>query len=109
KELGIKLVVSNDTHYVKKDDAVAHNVLLHISKDASFDRSQFDVKKDLRYRVPEMYMKTQKQMKDLFKAFPEGIENTVEIAEKVNLTIPTELQLPQFPIPPESDATTLED
>jgi DNA polymerase-3 subunit alpha len=109
KELGIKIVVSNDTHYVKKDDAVAHNVLLHIQKDASFDRSQFDVKKDLRYRVPEMYMKTQKQMKDLFKAFPEGIESTVEIAEKVDLKIPTDLQLPQFPIPPESDATTLED
>ena len=38
KELGIKLVVSNDAHYVKKEDAIAHNVLLHINKDASFAR-----------------------------------------------------------------------
>ncbi|MEY3386801.1 MAG: polymerase alpha subunit [Bacteroidota bacterium] len=109
RELGIKLVVSNDTHYVSKDHAAAHNVLLHIQKDASFDRSTFNVKTDLRYRVPEMYLKTQQQMKDLFKDFPEAIESTMEIAEKVDLTIPTSLQMPQFPIPPESDATTLED
>jgi len=110
KELGIKIVVTNDAHYVKKEDAVAHNVLLHINKDASFARDgQFDVKTDLRYRVAEMYLKTQKQMKDLFKDFAEGIETTEEIAEKVDLTIPTELQLPKFPIPPESSANTLED
>ncbi|MBK7032138.1 MAG: DNA polymerase III subunit alpha [Ignavibacteria bacterium] len=110
KELGIRLVVSNDAHYVKKEDAVAHNVLLHINKDASFSRDgSFDVKTDLRYKVPEMYLKTQQQMKDLFKDFAEGIESTHEIADKVDLTIPTELQLPKFPIPEESDATTLED
>jgi DNA polymerase-3 subunit alpha len=109
KELGIRLVVTNDAHYVTKDHAVAHNVLLHISKDASFDRSQFNVKSDLRYRVPEMYLKTQEQMKQLFKDFPEAIDSTVEIAEKIDLRIPTELQMPQFPIPSESDATTLED
>ena len=48
-------------------------------------------------------------MKDLFKDFAEGIESTEEIADKVDLTIPTELQLPKFPIPEDSDATTLED
>ncbi|MBK9183559.1 MAG: hypothetical protein IPM83_10655 [Ignavibacteria bacterium] len=56
-----------------------------------------------------MYLKTQQQMKDLFRDFAEGIESTQEIADKVDLTIPTELQLPKFPIPEESDATTLED
>ncbi|HBB25372.1 MAG TPA: DNA polymerase III subunit alpha, partial [Bacteroidetes bacterium] len=109
RELGIKLVVSNDAHYVSKDHAVAHNVLLHISKDTSFDRSQFDIKTNLRYRVPEMYLKTQQQMKELFKDFPEAIDTTQEIADKVDVTIPTALQMPQFPIPADSDATTLED
>ncbi len=110
RELGIKLVVSNDAHYVKQEDAAAHNVLLHINKDASFAKDgRFDVRRDLRYRVDQMYLKTQKQMKDLFKEFSEGIESTVEIAEKVDLTIPTELQLPKFPIPAESNAATLED
>lgn len=110
KELGIKLVVTNDAHYVKKEDAVAHNVLLHINKDASFARDgQFNVKTDLRYKVPEMYLKTQSEMKKLFKDFAQGIESTEEIADKVDLKIPTDLQLPQFPIPADSDATTLED
>ncbi|MCO6467026.1 MAG: DNA polymerase III subunit alpha [Bradyrhizobiaceae bacterium] len=110
KELGIKLVVTNDTHYVKQEHAVPHNVMLHITKDAAFTRDTgFDVRKDLRYRVPEMYLKTQEQMKELFKAFPEGIESTVEIAEKINLEIPTQLQMPQFPIPADSQAATLED
>ncbi len=110
RELGIKLVVTNDAHYVVKDHAVAHNVLLHITRDASFGKeSGFDVKRDLRYRVPEMYLKTQDEMKSLFKEYPEGIESTVEIAEKIDLDIPTQLQMPQFPIPEDSDATTLED
>lgn len=110
KELGIKIVVSNDAHYIEKEHAYAHNVLLHINKDASFAKeTNFDVRRDLRYRVPEMYLKTQQQMKELFKDFAEGIETTLEIAEKVDLTIPTSLQMPQFPIPNTSDATTLED
>ncbi len=110
RELGIKIVVTNDAHYVSKEHAVAHNVLLHVTRDAQFVKETgFDVKRDLRYRVPEMYLKTQAQMKDLFKSFPDGIENTVEVSEKINLSIPTALQMPQFPIPPESSAQTLED
>lgn len=110
KELGIKVVVSNDSHYIKKENAAAHNVMLHITKDASFAKeTQFDVRRDLRYRVPEMYLKSQEQMVKLFKQFPEGIESTLEIADKIDLTIPTSLQMPQFPIPEDSAAATLED
>lgn len=110
RELGIKIVATNDAHYVTKEHATAHNVLLHITKDASFARDTgFDVRRDLRYRVPEMYLKSQDEMKALFSLYPESIENTVEIAEKIDLEIPTALQMPQFPIPPDSDATTLED
>ncbi|MBI2793517.1 MAG: DNA polymerase III subunit alpha [Ignavibacteria bacterium] len=109
-ELGIKLVVTNDAHYITKENAAAHNVLLHITKDASFAKeTQFDVRRDLRYRVPEMYLKTRKQMKQLFKDFHEAIDNTVEVAEKIDLHITTDLQMPRFPIPEDSDATTLED
>lgn len=109
-ELGIKLVVTNDAHYITKDNAAAHNVLLHITKDASFAKeTQFDVRRDLRYRVPEMYLKTRSQMKKLFKGFHDAIENTVAVSEKIDLNITTDLQMPRFPIPQESDATTLED
>lgn len=110
KEIGVKIVVTNDAHYITKEHAAAHNVMLHINKDAAFAKeTNFDVRRDLRYRVPEMYLKTQQQMKDLFKDFSEGIESTLEIAEKIDLKIPDKLQMPQFPIPEESDATTLDD
>lgn len=110
KELGIKLVVTNDVHYVERQHAVPHNVLLSINKDASSAKNEsFDVTKDLRYGTERYYLKTQQEMIDLFKAYPEGIESTVEIAEKIDLKIPTTLQLPQFPIPPESGAANLDD
>jgi DNA polymerase III subunit alpha len=109
RELGIKMVATNDAHYLTKDHAVAHNVLLNINKDVSSLKSgPIDVF-DLRYRVPEMYLKTQQEMVELFKGHGEAIEHTLEIAEKVDLKIPTDLQLPQFPIPPDSDAATLDD
>jgi DNA polymerase-3 subunit alpha len=110
KELGIKLVVTNDVHYVDPAHAVPHNVLLSINKDTSASRNEsFDVTKDLRYGTERYYLASQAEMKRLFKEFPEGIESTLEIADKVNLKIPTELQLPQFPIPPESGCETLDD
>ncbi len=110
RELGIKLVVTNDAHYIKKEHAVPHNVLLNINKDATLARTgQFDVKRDLRYKVDQMYLKTQADMVELFKDYGEGIESTLEIADKIDLKISTDLQMPLFPIPPESDATTLED
>lgn len=109
RELGIKMVVTNDAHYITKEHAVAHNVLLNINKDVSSLKSgPIDVF-DLRYRVPEMYLKSQQDMVELFKDHPDAIEHTLEIAEKVDLKIPTDLQLPQFPIPPDSDAATLDD
>ena len=109
RELGIKMVVTNDAHYITKDHAVAHNVLLNINKDLSASKSgPIDVQ-DLRYRVPEMYLKTQDQMADLFKHVPDAVERTLEIADKVDLKISTDLQLPQFPIPPDSQAETLDD
>jgi DNA polymerase-3 subunit alpha len=109
RELGVKIVVSNDTHYVRKEHAVAHNVLLHINKDTSSRSGPIDIRNELRYRVPEMYLKSQQEMKRLFKAFPEGIETTLEIAEKVDLKISTDLQMPKFDIPLDSSAETLDD
>ncbi|MBU3741674.1 MAG: DNA polymerase III subunit alpha, partial [Candidatus Kapabacteria bacterium] len=109
RELGIKMVVTNDAHYVSKDHAVAHNVLLNINKDVSSLKAGPINVNELRYRVPEMYLKSQADMVDLFKDFPDAIDHTLEIAEKVDLKIPTDLQLPQFPIPPDSQAATLDD
>lgn len=108
-EIGVRIVVTNDTHYLAKDHAYAHNVLLNINKDLSAQKTGSFDPTNLRYRVPEMYLKTQAEMTKLFKAFPQGIDSTMEIAEKVDLTIPSDLMMPAFVIPPDSQAASLED
>jgi DNA polymerase-3 subunit alpha len=107
RDLGIKLVATNDIHYIKKEQAVAHNILLYI-KDSSQIREGMNIY-ELRYKKPEMYFKTTAQMKDLFKEFPESISNTLEIADKCDFQFKTGLFMPEFPIPKESQAKTLDD
>jgi DNA polymerase-3 subunit alpha len=106
EELGIKLIVSNDCHYIKKEHAVAHNVLLHI-KDAGV-KGTTNIH-ELRYGKPEMYFKSSEEMAKLFKDFPQAFENTLEVAEKCEVDLKSDVKMPSFPIPPESKATTLEE
>ncbi|MCK5742873.1 MAG: DNA polymerase III subunit alpha, partial [Chlorobi bacterium] len=106
QELDIKVVATNDIHYLKKEHAIAHNVHLLIRDSTSANSGTIDIQK-LKYRTPEMYFKTAKQMSELFKDTPEALTNTVEIADKCNMEIDTTLQMPVFPIPPESKSETL--
>jgi DNA polymerase-3 subunit alpha len=106
KELGIKLICTNDIHYLRKEHAYAHNVLLNI-RDAS-GTDKIDILK-LRYGTPEYYYKSTKQMYDLFKDYPDALINTVEIADKCNLSLDTTTIMPDFPIPKESKSETLEE
>ncbi len=107
KELGIKLVATNDIHYLKQEEAIAHNIMLHI-RDTSGNEA-VDYKK-LRYRTPEFYFKTSAQMVDIFKEFPEAIASTLEITEKCNCQIDLKtLYMPEFPIPVNSKSETLDD
>ncbi|MFM8178440.1 MAG: DNA polymerase III subunit alpha, partial [Candidatus Kapaibacterium sp.] len=107
-ECDIKMIVSNDCHYIRKEHAVPHNVHLLIKDVSATTAGAFDVR-DLRYKVPEMYFKTQAEMKELFKKHPSAVENTLEIAEKCDVELKTDLKMPIFPIPPTSSATTLDD
>lgn len=108
KELGIKTVATNDIHYVDKDHATAHNLFLYIRDVTAATAGKADIYK-LRYRTPEMYFKTQREMKELFSDFPDAIKNTVEIADKCNLKFDHKLYMPEFPIPKESKSTNLEE
>lgn len=108
EELGIKMIVSNDCHYIRKEHAIPHNVHLLIKDVSAATAGTFDVSK-LRYKVPEMYFKTQQEMKELFKKFPQAVENTLEVAEKINVDLKTDLKMPIFPIPPESKAQNLDE
>lgn len=107
KELGIKLVATNDIHYMNKEQAIAHNVLLNI-RDAS-GSDEVDYKK-LRYRTPEFYFKTSAEMNEIFKEFPEAISSTLEIAEKCNCKLDLKtLYMPEFPIPKNENVDTLDE
>lgn len=108
KELGIKIICSNDCHYIRKEDAVAHNVLLNIKEVSSANSGQMDIY-NLRYGVPEMYFKTKEDMAKIFADYPEAIENTNEIADKCNVDLKSDIKMPIFPIPPTSKAATLEE
>lgn len=80
RELNIPLVATNDAHYLKKEDAYNHEVLLCIQtgkKMTDEDRMRFD--------TDELYVKSPEEMIEYFKSIPEAIENTVKIAEKCNV------------------------
>lgn len=105
KEVGLKLVATNDCHYIEQKHSIAHNILLHI-KDSG--KEPVDVKK-LRYKTDQVYFRNAKEMHKLFKEWPEAIESTLEIAEKCDLNLSKGFKMPLFPIPSESKAANLED
>jgi len=90
KEMGLKLICTNDVHYVKSEHAAAHDVLLCIQTSA-----QINDPNRMRYPSPEFYFKSAEQMAELFADTPEALANTMEIMEKCNLEI--ELGVNKFP------------
>ncbi len=108
RELGIKLTVSNDVHYLKPEHAVAHNVLLSI-KDANPSNGKFTNILELRYGKPEFYFKTVSQMQELFKDYPDATANTIEIAEKCDVELDKTSVFPDFPLPAGTKAENLDD
>ncbi len=82
RELGIKIIATNDTHYNKQDDANAHEAFMCIAMNKLYDDP-----KRLRHSVHEFYVKSPEQMTALFADIPEAILNTQEIVDKCNLEI----------------------
>ncbi|MCX7834014.1 MAG: DNA polymerase III subunit alpha, partial [Ignavibacteria bacterium] len=108
KRHNIKLVATNDIHYLKKDHAIAHNIYLHISAKQSKNIDYTRITTDLRYGTEEIYFKSAEEMCNLFEDFPEAIKSTLEIAEKCNVNLDTkEYYMPKFPVPPEFSADKL--
>lgn len=82
RELGIPLVATNDCHYIRKEDAPAHDILLSIQTATTIDDPN-----RLRFSTEEFYLKSPQEMGDLFHQTPEALENTVRIAERCNLEL----------------------
>ena len=80
RKLGIKLVATNDAHYMRKEDAYNHEVLLCIQtgkRMSDEDRMKFETN--------DFYIKSPEEMSEYFCNLPEAIENTVEIANNCNV------------------------
>ncbi len=108
KELGLKLIATNDVHYIKYEHHIPHNLYLYINTDLSKDKEGKNLEKDLRYETDQVYFKSADEMCKLFKDFPEAIQSTLEVADKCNLELPKNVyHMPDFPIPPKSGAKDL--
>jgi len=85
RELGIPVVATNDAHYIKKEDAVAQDAAVCIATGKTVDDT-----KRLRYiDLPDYYIKTPLEMSEIFKDYPDALENTLKIADKTDLVIST--------------------
>ncbi|WP_085829570.1 DNA polymerase III subunit alpha [Clostridium massiliodielmoense] len=99
KELDIPLVATNDVHYIKKEDAKSHDVLLCIQTGKTLDDED-----RMRYEPQNFYLKSPEEMNDTFSYVQEALENTVKIAEECNFDyIFHESKLPNFPLPEGKD------
>ena len=93
KEFKIPLVATNDVHYLKKEYAKSHELLLCVQTNATINDA-----KRLKFSSDEFYFKSGDEMLELFKEIPEAIKNTLEVAEKCNLIILVHPdQLVQYP------------
>ena len=80
RKLDIPLVATNDAHYLKREDAYNHEVLLCIQTGKRMSDED-----RMRFETDELYIKSPEEMIEYFKSFPDAIENTVKIAEKCNV------------------------
>jgi DNA polymerase-3 subunit alpha len=107
KELGLKLICSNDVHYLKQEHAIAHNILLLIPDSTSTTTHDYT---QLRYQTDQVYFKSEREMTELFREFPEALHSTIEVMEKCNLELDLKTNhMPQFPIPPDAGVATIEE
>ena len=111
RKYGVKIIASNDSHYVDVEDFNAHDILLcintgeKVSTPALREFADDDVSmKDKRFAFPndQFYFKRTSEMIDRFKDLPEAIDNTNEIVDKVQLlNLKRDILLPAFPLPKE--------
>lgn len=96
RELGLPLLATNDLHYTKNEDSVAHEALLCVQSGSTIaDPKRFKFEND------QFYLKSASQMRELFKELPESCDNTLLIAERCNITMREgENLLPRFQVPP---------
>jgi DNA polymerase-3 subunit alpha len=106
QELGIGVVATNDAHYLRREDAESHDVLLAIGTG-----SDLDDPKRFRFTGEESYVKSEKEMRTLFPDHPEVLANTQVVADLCEFDFEKKYFLPGFPRPAgyDTDERLLED
>jgi len=96
RKLNLPLVAANDVHYVNKDDAYAHDILLCIQTNTTIYNE-----KRLKMADDSFYLRSPQEMAELFAELPEALTNTERIAEQCHLDLEFgRLHLPEIDLPP---------
>lgn len=99
KETGIPLVVTNDSHYLEKSDSETHRILLCIQTNHTINDED-----KMEFQTDEFYLKSEEEMRSLFKDIPEAYDNTQIIADKCNVEFEFGVRkLPHFDVPDNED------
>lgn len=95
KETNIPLVATNDSHYVDKEDEKTHEILLCVQTGKTLaDEHRME------FGTNEFYLKSPQEMYEIFKEYPEALENTVKIAERCNVDFDFDkIHLPRYEVP----------
>jgi len=103
QKMNIRMVATNDCHYLAKEDAEAHEILLCIQTGKTIHDND-----RMRFSTNQLYLRSQEEMKRLFQHLPEAIDNTFRIAEQCNVELDLgKFILPKFEI--ENSRETLDD
>gem|GEM_PF-8344 len=95
REMNLPLVATNDSHYLNRADAPAHDVLLCIGTGKTVQDAG-----RMKFYSDEFYVKSNEEMRELFADVPDACDNTVVIANRIDIKIPEKIfYLPDFPVP----------
>ncbi len=95
KKYNLKVIATNDSHYLEEKDAKPHDILLSVNTG-----SYLSDEKRFKFSSDDYYFKTTQQMSDLFSDIPEAIENTMDIFGKIEAPVLTrDILMPSYDIP----------
>jgi DNA polymerase-3 subunit alpha len=98
-EVGLRMVATNDSHYLSRDDAFAHEVLLCIGTGKTLGDE-----KRMKFYSDDFYVKSADEMESVFRKYPEALSNTLAIADRVDMSLDVSgYHLPKFPVPEGQD------
>ena len=101
-ETGLQLVATNDSHYLRRDDARAHEILLCIQTGKGLNDPN-----RMRWNTPDFYLKSRDEMMELFGELEDALDRTWEIAQRCNVSLEKVKEpFPRFDVPPEHTTDT---